>query len=100
MKPKHGKIIEATVACDFCHVALEEGLDVLNDRIRDYGVRTLGIKYLYVGIECDLLTIINLSRAYSLRPSFKKDYSDCEWSIHALDLDNNYSHIVYWSPGA
>ena len=99
MKPR-GKVIEATVPSDFCHVALEDGLDILNNRIRDYGIRVSNQKYLHVGIECDLLKVIDLSRTYGLRPSFKRDYSDCEWSIHALDLDNNYSHVVYWSPGA
>ncbi len=100
MKPKLGRVIEAITPSDFCHASLEDGLDVLNSRIKDYGVRATRIKHLYVGFECDLLAVIDLSRTYGLRPSFKKGYDDSEWSICALDLDDNYSHLTYWSPGA
>ncbi len=99
MKPR-GTVLEAAVGCDFSQAGLEDGLDDLNQYILDKEFRVLGKKCLYIDIECDLLQVIDLSRAYCLQPSFKKDYKDGEWSIHALDLDNNYSHIVYWSPGA
>ena len=100
MKPVRGKVIEASVPCDFCHVSLEDGLDVLNKYIEDEGINTVQNKYLHVSLDCDLLRVIDLSRTYGLNPSFQRDYTDCEWSVYALDIDNNYSHIIYWSPGA
>ena len=96
MKPRH--VIEATITCDFSHAGLDDGLDALNKYIYDNDIKTIGNTYLYVGLECDLLRVIDLSRTYSMWPSFKAGYKPCEWSIHKLRKD--YSHIVYHSPGA
>ena len=98
MKPKHGKVFEASVPSDFCHAGLEDAFEVINKYIKQFDVKTCGLTYLRVGIECDLLRVIDLSRTYGISPSFKKDYDSDEWSLHKLD--KNFRHVIYWSPGA
>ena len=91
-------LIEAPVPCDFSHAGLEDGLDALNLYIQENNIETTNLTYLYLGLECDLLRAIDLSRTFYLHPSFREGYADCEWSLHKLDKD--YRHLVYWSPGA
>lgn len=95
MKPEGA--YEFDIAMDFSQVALEEALEVLSDKAR--GKKILDTKLLAVGLGCDLLSVIDLSREFGLRPFFKKEYDADEWAVHYIDGET-FKHIVLWSPGA
>ena len=99
MKPTQGTVLRLPTDSDFTEVAVEEADRIIRKHAKDNDIKLFGAKYLSLGIGCDLLRVIDVSRCYGLSPSFDKDYDEDEWSLLALD-EKDFTHIYCWTPGA
>ena len=97
MKPDGA--FQVPVDCDFSLYAAEQAVDAIRAVAKGQKVELVDTFYADVGVECDLLSVIDISRSLGMRPSFNADYSYDEWSIFGYDR-KTLKHITVWSPGA